>query len=255
MPETITPAPEPDVEELNADRCPMTLPLSMWQLLAKLSWPDGLSKRLRKAVAEADIKDVMLTLWPNPGEYFVLAPTAFALLNTEIDRLKGHAESVITDLRLRSQEVKDGKFCLNVETRHELMTVLAASLANILSSAGASNYVEFTVAHPDFGPLTLTLQRQQGKTPGQVAAEVIAERDAARAEVSAACCFKFVGPGGRWVASSIPDGKWICYRNDGPLALRLPWTDHATQAEAVAHARAEAAVYDAALKEQENANV
>lgn len=71
---------------------------------------------------------------------------------------------------------------LDVQMRSKLITLFADTMAEILDGEGAENLVEWTVNHPEKGPLTLTLQRQYGKTPMQLYAGVVRElRDAKEA--------------------------------------------------------------------------
>jgi len=70
---------------------------------------------------------------------------------------------------------------MDIQMRSKLVTIWAESMAEILDGEGALNVVEFTVIHPEKGPLTLTLQRQFGKSPMQLYAEAKRELDATRA--------------------------------------------------------------------------
>lgn len=59
--------------------------------------------------------------------------------------------------------------------------MLAASFAGEFKGSGAVNFLEFTFHHAELGEVTVTMQRTQGKTPGQLKAEAEAERDQLRA--------------------------------------------------------------------------
>lgn len=61
--------------------------------------------------------------------------------------------------------------------------VLASAFAEQFTSSGGVNYVEVSFMHPATGPICVTLQRVQGKTPHQLRREAEAERDQLRAEV------------------------------------------------------------------------
>lgn len=61
--------------------------------------------------------------------------------------------------------------------------VLASAFAEQFTSSGGINYVEVSFTHPKTGPLIVTLQRTQGKTPHQLRDEAEAERDTLRAEL------------------------------------------------------------------------
>lgn len=66
---------------------------------------------------------------------------------------------------------------LDVTMRSKLITLFADTMAETLDAEGAENLVEWTVNHPEKGPLTLTLQRQFGKTPMKLYAEARADAD------------------------------------------------------------------------------
>jgi hypothetical protein len=57
--------------------------------------------------------------------------------------------------------------------------LLAASFAGQFVGAGAKNYLEVNFQHRQVGPLTVTLQRLEGKTPGALAKEAQGELDSA----------------------------------------------------------------------------
>jgi hypothetical protein len=71
---------------------------------------------------------------------------------------------------------------MDIEMRSKLITIWTECMAEMLDAEGALNLVEFTVQHPEKGPMTLTLQRQLGKSPMQLYAEVVRELKAMKAD-------------------------------------------------------------------------
>lgn len=63
--------------------------------------------------------------------------------------------------------------------------MLAASFAGQFVGSGAVNFLEVNMSHPEIGPFTVTIQRHQGKTPGQMKAEVEQKLEAERASLFA----------------------------------------------------------------------
>lgn len=94
------------------------------------------------------------------------------------------AAAVLTSLR-----ESDGK--LEASARGEAFKVMAWVFAQCFEDAGAVNHCEWTLNHPRTGSLVLLMQRKEGKTQGEVNAELKAdnarlagERDAAQASVA-----------------------------------------------------------------------
>ena len=68
-----------------------------------------------------------------------------------------------------------------LRARHPGVANLTESLVQWFIECGGENYVEMSVYHEKTGHLVLTLQRREGKTPGQVVQELkarIAELEA-----------------------------------------------------------------------------
>lgn len=63
--------------------------------------------------------------------------------------------------------------------------MLAASFAGQFVGSGAVNYLEVHMEHPEIGDFNVTIQRKHGKTPGQMKAEAIQQRDQLRAALAA----------------------------------------------------------------------
>lgn len=63
--------------------------------------------------------------------------------------------------------------------------MLAASFAGQFVGSGAVNFLEVNMSHPEIGPFTVTILRHQGKTPGQMKAEVEQQLEAERASLFA----------------------------------------------------------------------
>jgi hypothetical protein len=55
--------------------------------------------------------------------------------------------------------------------------ILAASFAGQFVGSGAVNFLEARMEHHEIGFFTVTIQRAEGKTPGQIKAEAEAQRD------------------------------------------------------------------------------
>lgn len=86
-------------------------------------------------------------------------------------------QTLLTDLALR-----EGGLYAGIEGG--AAGLLAAGFAEQFVEAGGINYVEVSFTHPKTGPLVVTLQRTQGKTPHKLRAEAEAERDQLRAELA-----------------------------------------------------------------------
>lgn len=56
-----------------------------------------------------------------------------------------------------------------------MAAVLASCFADQFTRLGGVNYVELGMYHDSTGPLLVTLQRQEGKTPGALVEELRAE--------------------------------------------------------------------------------
>lgn len=60
---------------------------------------------------------------------------------------------------------------------------MAFNMAETFREGGATNFLEWELKVPELGPMTMTMQRREGKTPAQLLDELRAERDALRARV------------------------------------------------------------------------
>jgi hypothetical protein len=104
-----------------------------------------------------------------------------ASLFAEIDRLKAISEKRFEELNLVS--FLNGKF----EFEGAVIGLIAEYLAQMPESqrkADPANYVEMEISHARLGPLTLSLQRQTGKTPHQLRKAVEGRNADLIAEVS-----------------------------------------------------------------------
>jgi hypothetical protein len=61
--------------------------------------------------------------------------------------------------------------------------MLASAFAGQFVGSGAVNYLEVNMVHQEIGPFTVTIQRQQGKTPATLQREAEAQRDALLAAI------------------------------------------------------------------------
>lgn len=62
-----------------------------------------------------------------------------------------------------------------LQIEHWAVRLIVASLADTFLASGARNYFEMEVTDPDLGPLVVTVQRQQGETPGQLKSKADSE--------------------------------------------------------------------------------
>ncbi|ATI15670.1 hypothetical protein [Bordetella phage vB_BbrM_PHB04] len=99
-----------------------------------------------------------------------------------IERLE-RAENVINNPRLTGLTVHDNLVSMGLEGA--ACQAFAEAFAEQFRRAGSVNYLEMSFDHSDaeIGPLVVTVQRSQGKTPGALRAE--AETRAERAEAEA----------------------------------------------------------------------
>jgi len=105
-----------------------------------------------------------------------------AELEGECDKLtQGIAQGLDSQTLLTDIALRDGGLYAGIEGG--AAGLLAAGFAEQFVEAGGINYVEVSFTHPKTGPLVVTLQRTQGKTPHKLRVEAEAERDQLRAEV------------------------------------------------------------------------
>lgn len=73
-------------------------------------------------------------------------------------------------------DAKSGGFAFNFEGG--ACGIMAAAFAGQLVGTGAPNFIEISFSHPEIdGLCTVTIQRANGKTPGQLRSEAVAQRD------------------------------------------------------------------------------
>lgn len=56
---------------------------------------------------------------------------------------------------------------VRIDLQSEFLPLLAHQMYELFQASGGTNYVEWTITHREAGPLVMTMQRQQGMTPGQ----------------------------------------------------------------------------------------
>ena len=103
---------------------------------------------------------------------YMLAKEEIAQLRAERDELK---DLTSTDLIIKELHITPGR--LDLSATHPLADALTASLVSVFKSAGAENYFEMEAFREDVGPIVITIQRRDGKTPGRISQELRAERD------------------------------------------------------------------------------
>ena len=97
-------------------------------------------------------------------------------LRAENDELrKALAQKVTSETMLRDLSVGNGS--INAAFEGGAVHLLVDSLATQFVESGAHNYIEMQFHSEATGPLLLTLQRVNGKTPHQLRAEAEKERD------------------------------------------------------------------------------
>ena len=94
------------------------------------------------------------------------------------------AEKVISETMLRDLNVGNGS--INASFEGGAVHLLVDSLATQFVESGATNYLEMQFHSEATGPLLLTLQRVNGKTPHQLRAESEKERDQLRSDLATA---------------------------------------------------------------------
>jgi uncharacterized protein YceH (UPF0502 family) len=77
-------------------------------------------------------------------------------------------ELMSTDLSIKELHITPGR--LDLSATHPLAASLTAALVSVFKSAGAENYFEMEAFREDVGPIVITIQRREGKTPGRIAA-------------------------------------------------------------------------------------
>jgi hypothetical protein len=71
------------------------------------------------------------------------------------------------------------KGTFDIALRSEIFPIMVEFLASAFKDMGGKNYVSMELQDDELGPLLLTIQRRNGKTPAQVAKEVQDEREQA----------------------------------------------------------------------------
>ena len=99
---------------------------------------------------------------------------AIAVMLAEIVRLRKEVDechSIMSeDVHIEKLNYENGR--LDIRGTHPLLSSLIAEVVSMFKSAGAENYFEMEGYHPDTGPLTFTIQRREGKSPGRIAQEL-----------------------------------------------------------------------------------
>ena len=96
----------------------------------------------------------------------------------ETDRIAGKnlGEFLAGEVRLNRAEPKpDGSFGFTFSGF--AVQLMAESMAQQFKDSGAVNYLELRFQHIDIGPLTVTMQREEGLTPAQKLAQAEARID------------------------------------------------------------------------------
>lgn len=121
-----------------------------------------------------------------------LGPFRFELADAALEVFDEDARQKVADelmeaTRLRSMEIRNGGFSMDVEPAREIATEYVAAARAMLG--GAENYsetpVEFTVGLAGQERYVLVVQRAEKPTPHQMRKKAEAERDEALAEIAA----------------------------------------------------------------------
>lgn len=103
-------------------------------------------------------------------------------LRSENENLrKALAEKAVSQTMLRELSVGNGS--INAAFEGGAAHLLADAFADQFLESEATNYLEVHLHSAATGPLVVTLQRVNGKTPHQLRAEAEKERDALRAKI------------------------------------------------------------------------
>lgn len=94
----------------------------------------------------------------------------------ERDTLKDMVEGNVRETLLSEMHFQDGALQMYVE--HPIFGLFAASIAEMFIDMGAKNYIEISMSCEKVGPVTVTCQKQFGKTPHRLRLNAEAERDA-----------------------------------------------------------------------------
>jgi len=138
---------------------------------------------LRDIFAESMLRGVTKAEWDA-----VATMSAISALLADLDaavkeneRLREEmARDVMSKTMLTDVTIQNGSMGIQVEGG--AAGLLANSFAEQFIDSGAENYLEVSFHHKKVGGLTVTLQRNSGKTPHMLRAKAEAERDAAAAE-------------------------------------------------------------------------
>lgn len=94
---------------------------------------------------------------------------AKATIAEQAELIAKHEKLTSEDLHIEKLNYEDGR--LDIRGTHPLASALIAEVVSIFVSGGSENYFEMQGYHPQTGPMTFTIQRTEGKSPGQVAHE------------------------------------------------------------------------------------
>lgn len=131
------------------------------------------------ALHPADNQDEQAPAEQAPADRVQVCLDVCAGIDTESLRGKSLEEYVVEQAFLQGMKPCEGG--LEIEIRGLAAQMLAASFAGQFVGAGADNFLEFLMSHPETGPFTITMQRTYGKTPGQLRSEANVARDQALA--------------------------------------------------------------------------
>ena len=95
-------------------------------------------------------------------------------LQAEVDRLREMLAQFTDPKNARLVSYLGGVW----EFKSPIFEVFVVQLAQMLAVTGAENYVEIKADHRDVGPIVVTIQRQNGKTPHELRLEAESERNA-----------------------------------------------------------------------------
>lgn len=101
--------------------------------------------------------------------------------SAEVERVR---KLLSEDVHIEKLVYENGVLDLNAT--HPMASAVTAALVSVFVSGGAENYFEMSVYHPNVGPMSVTLQKTIGKTPGQVAGELRAENERLQSDLTRA---------------------------------------------------------------------
>lgn len=137
---------------------------------SKTPWKIGAMESGQAAIDSADGNEVTGFIDMEDARRILACVNACAGILTE--KLEGKSiEEYVTEQAFLTGMAPSGEG-FGVSLNGMACQMLAASFAGQFVGSGAVNFLEVNMEHQEIGPFAVTIQRHQGKTPGQMKAEV-----------------------------------------------------------------------------------